>query len=96
VPDYWGVPHTSPKEEQTLERFRLKSATTAVYHQDGDPKGLAVVIPSGSEVASFDPIDARARFDHSQFVTVKWAERTVQMFLLDLIERGERVNIAKQ
>ena len=79
-----------------MERFRLESATTVIYRQNGETKGVAVIIPAGSEVVSSDPIDSRAKFDHSQFVTVKWADRTVQMFLLDLIERGERVNSAGQ
>jgi hypothetical protein len=74
-----------------MERFRLRSATTAVCHQNDETKGTAVVMPAGSEVVSADPIDAHAAFDHAQFVTVKWAEKTVQMFLLDLLERGERV-----
>ena len=79
-----------------MERFRLKSATMAVHHVGGDAKGVAVVIPAGSEVVSIDPIDTRSGFDHSQFVAVKWAGRTVQMFLLDLVERGERVDSAGQ
>lgn len=79
-----------------MERFRLKAATMAVHHVADDAKGIAVVIPAGSEVATFDPVDTRPGFDHSQFIRVKWAGRTVQMFLLDLIERGERVDSAGQ
>jgi hypothetical protein len=74
-----------------MERFRLKSATTAVHYQLGVPKGVAVQIPAGSEVSSIDPIDMRRRSDRSELVAVKWAGRMVQMFRLDLLERGERV-----
>jgi hypothetical protein len=74
-----------------MHRFRLKSATVVVHHQDGGPKGIAVVIPAGSEVSSADPIDTRTRFDHSALIEVRWAGRTVRMFRLDLVERGERV-----
>ena len=74
-----------------MERFKLKSATMAVHYQDGGPKGLAVVIPGGSEVSSVEHIDTRPGFDHSVFVQVRWAGRTVSMFLLDLVDRGERL-----
>ncbi len=74
-----------------MERFRLKSATMAVHYQDAGPKGLAVVIPAGSEVSSAEHIDTRPGFDHSVFVEVRWAGRMVRMFLLDLVDRGERV-----
>jgi hypothetical protein len=71
-----------------MEHFQLTSATMAVHYQDGGPKGLAVMIPAGSEVSSAEPIDVRPGFDHSLFVEVQWAGRTVRMFLLDLIERS--------
>lgn len=74
-----------------MERFRLKSATTGVYHLDDDSKGVAVVIPAGSEVVSPGPIVRRPGTDRAEFVTVRWASRMVQVFLLDLIERGERL-----
>jgi hypothetical protein len=74
-----------------MEHFRLKSATTAVHYQLGVPKGVAVLIPAGSEVSSADPIDMRQRLDRSALVPVKWAGMMVQMFRLDLVARGERV-----
>ena len=74
-----------------MERYRLKSATTAVYHQDPDSKGVAVVIPAGSEVVSDRPIETRPGLDRSRLVSVRWARRVVEMFLFDLIERGERM-----
>jgi hypothetical protein len=65
-----------------------------VRYQLGEPKGTAVVIPAGSEVSSADPIDTRLRLDRSAFVAVKWAGMMVQMFRLDLVERGERIRNA--
>jgi len=79
-----------------MERFRLKTATMAVHHLSDSTKGTAVVIPAGSELVSEDPIHTRAGFDHSQFVTMKWSGRMVQIFLLDLIDRGERVYNAER
>jgi hypothetical protein len=79
-----------------MERFRLKSATTAVHHLDAASKGVAVVIPAGSEVVSENPIDMRAGIDRSQFVSVRWARRVVEIFLADLIERGERINTSER
>ena len=77
-----------------MERFRLKIATMSVHYQGGEAKGVAVMIPAGSEVVSLNPIDTRAQDDRSTTVEVKWAGRIVHMFLYDLLERGERVTAA--
>ena len=79
-----------------MERFRLKAATMSVHYQGGGPKGVAVMIPAGSEVASVNPIDKRTDLDRSTLVEVKWAGRIVHMFLYDLMERGERVGVAAE
>ena len=63
----------------------------AVCQEDGEPHGVAIIIPAGSEIVSVEPIEARTGFDHSAFVGVEWDGKTVRMFLLDLVERGERV-----
>jgi hypothetical protein len=76
-------------------RFRLKSATMAVNHQSGDPKGVAVMIPAGSQVVSRDAIEGRVGFDQSKLIEVKWAGRIVRIFLVDLVERGEHVDGAR-
>jgi hypothetical protein len=81
-------------EFSRMERFRLKAATMSVHYQGGGPKGVAVMIPAGSEVASVNPIDTRAQPDRSSLIEVKWAGRIVHMFLYDLLERGERVTVA--
>jgi hypothetical protein len=74
-----------------MYRFRLTSATMAVYQRDGY-KSEAVVIPAGSEVLSVDPIESRSGFDRAKLVDVGWNGKTVRMFLLDLLERGERID----
>jgi len=74
-----------------MYRFRLNSATMAVYSPDGF-KELAIIIPTGSEVVSVDPIGSRNGFDRSKLIEVGWDGKTVRMFLLDLLERGERVD----
>jgi hypothetical protein len=77
-----------------MDRFKLKSATMAVHYQDG-AKGTAVIVPGGSEVVSLEPIEGHNGFDRSKFIAVEWNGTTVCMFLLDLIERGERVHGAR-
>jgi hypothetical protein len=74
-----------------MQRFRLNSATMAVHSPDGF-KDLVLVIPAGGEVVSGDPIETRDGFGRSKLVEVGWNGETVRMFLLDLIERGERVH----
>jgi|HubBroStandDraft_5_1064220.scaffolds.fasta_scaffold1726968_1 hypothetical protein len=74
-----------------MQRFRLNSATMVVYSPDGF-KGQAVVLPAGSEVVPVDPVEARPEIDRSKLVAVGWDGKTVRMFLLDLLERGERVD----
>jgi len=73
-----------------MHRFRLKSATVAVQQEDG----RAAMIPSGVEIATAELPDTRNGFDHSTFVTVDWDGKVMRMFLLDLLERGERVDNA--
>jgi hypothetical protein len=74
-----------------MERFSLRAPTTAVSHQAGDEAPVRVMIPAGSERTSDEPLDRHADLDRSRLATVKWAVRTVEMFLSDLIERGERI-----
>jgi hypothetical protein len=62
----------------------------AVCHRGGS-KDEAVIIPAGSVVVSVDPIETRAGFDRSKLIEVTWRGKTILVFLLDLLERGERV-----
>ena len=83
-----------PVYSAVVHRFRLNSATMAVHYRHDDQKGVALIIPAGSEVISHEVVDGRPGFDRSKFVAVEWDGRTVCMFLLDLLERGERVQQA--
>jgi hypothetical protein len=69
-----------------MYRFRLKSVTVAV-HKEG---GRVAIIPTGAEIAAADLPDTRNGFEPGKFVTMEWDGRMVRMFLLDLMERGER------
>jgi hypothetical protein len=71
-----------------MHRFRLKSATVAVQDR-GRGKDIAF-IPKGAEITADLP-DVRSGFDRSKFIAIKWEGKTVSIFLLDLLERGERL-----
>jgi hypothetical protein len=71
-----------------MYRFRLKSATVAVQ------QGHAAMIPSGAEIAAAELPDAASGYAHSTFVTVEWEGKVLRMFLIDLLERGERMDSA--
>jgi hypothetical protein len=72
-------------------RLRLMRETIAVHHQDGSPKGVALLIPAKSEVVCIDPIEVP--FDQSKLVAVEWEGKTVRVFLQDLLDRGEPVRM---
>jgi hypothetical protein len=74
-----------------MYQFKLKSATMAVRDENGKPHGVAVVIPANSVIATVEPVEARAVSDNSTLVGVEWDGKKVRMFLLDLVQRGERV-----
>lgn len=70
-----------------MYRFRLRSATIAVQQEER----RVAMIPTGAEIAAADLPDIRNGFDRSKFVTVEWDGMVVRIFLLDLLERGERL-----
>lgn len=73
--------------------FALSSPTMAIQYGDKG-KGVAVIIPGGSKVAIADLPEANTLSDASKLIEVEWNGRTVRMFLLDLLERGDRVECA--
>jgi hypothetical protein len=75
-----------------MYRFRLSTATIAVQYQNGSSKGIAIMIPAGSEVVTVDPIEPPDTFDPSKLATVNCGGTILRMFLFDLLERGERVD----
>ena len=48
------------------------------------------MIPAGAEIAAADLPDVRERLDRSKLVPIQWEGKIVSIFLLDLMERGER------
>ena len=69
-------------------------ASALIQHAAG-AHSSGVIVPGGSEVVSLEPIEGHNGFDRSKFIAVEWNGTTVCMFLLDLIERGERVHGAR-
>jgi hypothetical protein len=68
--------------------LRLKTETTAIRYADG-VKPQAVNIPPGAIIATSESI--RHPQDRTELDTVKWDSKNFRMFLLDLLERSERV-----
>ena len=67
------------------QRFRIQTPTLAILSQDGH--GIPVTIPQGATVEVTDgPLDG------SRIVYVKWKDKTVMMFTIDLRERGARID----
>jgi hypothetical protein len=73
-----------------MQCFRLRSSTTAVQPTFGS-KWEAITIPAGALVAIATPLENFVRSDRAGFIAVNWDGKTVNMFVVDLQERGERV-----
>ena len=63
----------------------------AVHHRDGF-RDEAVIIPAGAVVEIVGRLYGGRNFDHARLVEIGWDGRTVRMFLLDLLERGQRMD----
>jgi hypothetical protein len=63
--------------------FRLDRDTLAIADREG--KSLAVTVPCGACIRMGEVIAG------NRFVDVEWAGEIVQMFLLDVYERGELI-----
>jgi hypothetical protein len=48
------------------------------------------MIPAGAEITAADLPDVRERSDRSKQAPIQWEGKIVRIFLLDLMERGER------
>lgn len=67
------------------DRYRLKVRTLAVVsNQEG-----IVDIPAGDEVVVLDSLDG-VPLESTKEVHVEWRGRKLQMFAVDLHQRGER------
>jgi hypothetical protein len=78
-------------------QLRISSTTVGVEYRDDDPKGngVAVFLPAGAMVLTDDPLPA-APSQPSRMISVKWEGRVINMFIVDLLERGEQVSRASE
>jgi len=71
-----------------MSRYRLTWETIAIQQQDG--KGVAIILPEGSEVTVADRFVREGAFTPA-LVEARWGQKTVNVFLRDLLARGERI-----
>ena len=71
------------------QSFRLKRTTIATVMQDG--KRIAIQIPAAAKIIAIDPVPEYTSDDRRQQVTVRWMDKDLMMFLIDIQERGERI-----
>ncbi len=70
-------------------RYRLRVTTVAIH--EGNPRPTAISIPAGTVLQVPDGL-----VNASGFVEVEWDGKTVQMFAIDLRERGELIQVASE
>jgi hypothetical protein len=68
-------------------RYRLRTATVAVHKESTRP--VAITIPAGTILKGFDGLA-----NTSGFVEVEWDGERVQIFAVDLRDRGEIIRRA--
>jgi hypothetical protein len=76
------------------QRFRLKSPSMGTLIQDG--KKIVFQIPAGSEIVAVDPIPEKISNDLLCKVNIQWQGKTMTMFLVDVQERGTRIQTAQE
>ena len=76
------------------QRFRLNSPSMGTLIQDG--KAIVLQIPAGSEIVAIDPIPAQISKDLLSKVNIQWQGKTMTMFLVDVQERGTRIQAAQK
>ena len=74
---------------QTAQRFRLKSSTVASTLDNG--KSVVLLLPTGAEVIPLDTLPDRVSEDDGREICVEWQGKTLSMFLIDILERGEHI-----
>ena len=68
------------------QRFRLKGAAIAASFEDG--KEQVLYIPAGAEIVVAGSLGDGPT---NREVNVEWEGKTLTMFAVDLLERGERI-----
>jgi len=76
-----------------MYRFRLKLSTVGVSHAN-DGRKTAQVIPQGAELMTGDADVEDPSANGRKLVSVVWEGRSLGIFLVDLLERAERVRHA--
>jgi hypothetical protein len=71
------------------QTFRLKSTTIATVLQDG--RRIAIQLPAAAKIVVTDPVPEHTSEDVRQQVNVRWNGENLMMFLIDIQERGERI-----
>ena len=74
-------------------RFRLKLSTVGVSHANNGKK-TAEVIPEGAELVTTDADVVDPSANGRKLITVVWQERSLAVFLVDLLQRADRVRHA--
>ena len=74
---------------QVGQRFRLNSPSMGILIQDG--KKIVFQIPAGSEIVAIDFIPEQLSKDLLRKVNIQWQGKTLEMFLVDVQERGTRI-----
>ena len=69
-----------------MPTFRLKAATIAIAHEDG--KEVAVRVPAGADILVTGSLDGE---EPNRQVIAQWGWKTLTMFAVDILERGERI-----
>ena len=73
------------------QRFRLKTATIAASFEDG--KEQVLYIPAGTEIVVTGSLNNDGSFNRE--VSVELEGKTLTMFAVDILERGERIEGAR-
>ena len=70
------------------QRFRLNVSKIGLVFQDG--KKVAVQIPAGAEILAIDSVPDPVVYPQQE-VHVKWEDKTITMFAVDLREGAEPI-----
>ena len=72
-----------------MSQYCLSTATVAVQPTKDGMKAAAVMLPAGSIVIASEQVELEsAAIAKNTLIPVMWDGKTVEMFLIDLIERG--------
>jgi hypothetical protein len=75
-------------------QLRLNSPSMGTLIQDG--KKILFQIPAGSEIVAIDPIPEELSKNLLCKVNIQWQGKTMTMFLVDVQERGTRIEAVQK